>query len=146
MEIEQPNKIYCLSNELHAVDASTNLGKNHYSMSVFDNWIMKTLAHVEQSRKYATEDNLYWIFNLGIEKYSNLNIFQNVADSDLTYFRLKFGFDRMYLIDEPAKSILIAEVAKSMYLEIQNNRRLEEDDVRILQEKSLTRIAHCEVT
>jgi len=146
MEIQQPNWLYCLCNELHDVDATTMLGKKHRSLSVFDNWAMKTLMHADRSQKYATEDCLYCIFNMGIEKYSNLHIFRNVTDSELTYMRLRYGFNRMYLVDEPAKSIFIAEVAKSMYLEVQNNRHLEEDDVRELQEKSLAKLKHCEVT
>lgn len=146
MEIQQPNLLYCLCNELHDVDATTMLGKKHRSLSVFDSWAMKTLMHADRSQKYATEDCLYCIFNMGIEKYSNLHIFRNVTDSELTYMRMRYGFNRMYLVDEPAKSILISEVAESMYFEVHNNRQLEEDDVRELQEKSLTKLKHCEVT
>ena len=107
---------------------------------------MKTLARVDVSQRYATEDWLYCIFNFGRESYCYMHIFRNVTDSDLTYMRLRYGFNRMYLVDEPAKSLLIANVADSVYLEVHGNKNLEEEDVWELQEKSLAKLSHCEVT
>ena len=146
MEIQQPNWLYCLSNELHHVDATTTLGKMHRSLSIFDESVMKKQARNDGLTRYATEDYLYCIFRLFREKYCYMHIFRNVTGSDLTYMRLRYGFNRMYLVDEPAKSMLIAKVADSVYLEINGNRHLEEEDVRELQEKSLFEIMHCEVT
>jgi hypothetical protein len=145
MEIQQPNWLYCLSNELHEVDAETTLGKTHLSLSIFDGWRMKVLPQNDASQKYATEDCLYCIFNFGPESYCYMHIFRNVTDSDLTYMRLRYGFNRMYLVDDPVKSMLIANVADTIYLEVRCNRHLEEDDVWELQEKSLLKLAHCEV-
>lgn len=146
MEIQQPNWLYCLSNDLHEVDATTALGKTHRALSIFDTWMMKTLARVDGSQQHATEDWLYCIFNFGRESYCYMHIFRNVTDIDLTYMRVRYGFSRMYLVDEPAKSMLIANVADSVHLEVRCNRHLEEDDVWELQESALAKLAHCEVT
>ena len=146
MEIQQPNWLYCLSNELHHVDATTTLGKMHRSLSIFDESVMKKQARVDGLPHYATEDHLYCIFSLAREKYCYMHIFRNITDSDLTYMRLRYGFNRMYLVDEPAKSTLIAKVADKIYLEVNCNRHLEEEDVQELQEQSLVSLAHCEVT
>ena len=146
MEIEQPNWLYCLCNELHEVDATTMLGKKHRSLSIFDEMTMKTLSLVGGSQRYATEHHLFTTFNVSREKYRNMHIFRNVTDLDLTYLRLRYGFDRMYLVDEPAKSTLIANVGDSICKEMQGNRNLEEEDVLELQDKSLAKLNHCEVT
>ena len=146
MEIEQPNWLYCLCNELHEVDATTMLGKKHRSLSIFDEMTMKTLSLVGGSQRYATEHHLFTTFNVSREKYRNMHIFRNVTDLDLTYLRLRYGFDRMYLVDEPAKSTLIANVGDSICKEMQGNRNLEEEDVLELQDKSLAKLKHCEVT
>ena len=146
MEIEQPNWLYCLCNELHEVDATTMLGKKHRSLSIFDEMTMKTLSLVGGSQRYATEHHLFTTFNVSREKYRNMHIFRNVTDLDLTYLRLRYGFDRMYLVDEPAKSTLIANVGHSISIEMQGNRNLEEEDVLELHDKSLAKLKHCEVT
>ena len=104
------------------------------------------MARVDGSQQHATEDWLYCIFNFGRESYCYMHIFRNVTDIDLTYMRVRYGFSRMYLVDEPAKSILIANVADSVYLEVRCNRHLEEDGVWELQENALVKLAHCEVT
>ena len=135
MEIEQPNWLYCLCNELHEVDATTMLGKKHRTLSTVDKVIMK-----------ATEHHLFSTFRFGRERYYYMHIFRNVTDVDLTYMRLKYGFNRMYLVDEPAKSTLIANVGDSIYIEMQGNRHLEEEDVLELHDKSLAKLKHCEVT
>lgn len=146
MEIQQPNWLYCLSNELHEVDVATMLGKKHRSLSVFDGWAMNAMARIDGSQRYAAEDSLFCIFSIGPEKYSYINIFRNVAESDLTYLRLRYGFNRMYLVDEPAKSILIGNVADSVFIEVHSSRHLEEDDVFQVQYQSIVKIKHCDVT
>jgi len=135
MVMQQPNWLYCLCNELHEVDATTMLGKKHRTLSIVDKVMMK-----------ATEHHLFETFRFGREKYCNMHIFRNVTDLDLTYMRLRYGFDRMYLVDEPAKSTLIANVGDSICIEMQGNRNLEEEDVLELHDKSLAKLKHCEVT
>jgi hypothetical protein len=135
MVMQQPNWLYCLCNELHEVDATTILGKKHRTLSILDREMMK-----------ATERHLFSTFRFGRERYRYIHIFKNVTDHDLTYMRLKYGFNRMYLVDEPAKSTLIANVGDSIYIEMQGNRHLEEEDVLELHDKSLAKLSHCEVT
>lgn len=144
MEFQQPNFLYCLCNELHEVDAATSLGKTH---RMIDNHAVRTVTTSVQDPKWKTsEKRLFCIFNYGRETYRYMHIFRNVTERDLTYMRLAYGFQRMYLIDEPAKAMLIANVAESVNLEVQCNRHLEEEDVHELQIASLTKIAFCEVT
>ncbi len=95
--------------------------------------------------RYAKEDCLYYIFNIGREKYCYTHIFRDVTDSDLTDMRVKYDFRRMYLVDTPEKTMLTATIAHSLYLETQSNRQLEDNDVNELQEKSVVKLAHCEV-
>ena len=86
------------------------------------------------------------IFDQVNEKYSSIDVFRNVTESDLTFMRLNFGFNRMYLVDEPSKSILIKDVAKSVYNEIYGNLYLTVSDVKELHLKFLRRLILCEVT
>ena len=146
MKVQQPNWLYCLGNELHEVDSMTTLGKTHRSLSVFDRSATNTLMSVDGSQRYATEDFLFCIFNLSPERYCYMHIFRNVTDSDLTYMRLRYGFNRMYLVDESSKSILIGNAGNSIYLEVHNNRHLDEDDVTELQRKTIVQLKNCEVT
>ena len=146
MEIEQPNWLYCLCNELHDVDATTMLGKKHRTLSFFDSEARKNPQIVDASMRYATEEYLFIIFSSIGEFYSRIDSFRNVTDSDLTYMRLKYGLNRMYLIDEPNKSILVKEVARSAYNEMIENPPTDEDEVMELHGKNLQRLAMCEVT
>ncbi len=144
-EIKQPNWLFCLSNELHDAKAATMLMKTQRLRCVFDASATKTLMRLNGWLRYGTEDCLYFIFNIGREKYCYTHIFRDVTDSDLTDMRVRYDFRRMYLVDTPEKTTLIATIAHSLYLETQSNRQLEDKDVNELQEKSVVKLAHCEV-
>ena len=48
--------------------------------------------------------------------------------------------------DEKKSFLWIANVGDSIYIEMQGNRHLEEEDVLELHDKSLAKLSHCEVT
>ena len=146
MYIQQPNWLYCLSNEIHSVYATSVLGKKHRALSFVDSEAMIKPQFVDESVRYASEQYLLSIFDQVNEKYSSIDVFRNVTESDLTFMRLNFGFNRMYLVDEPSKSILIKDVAKSVYNEIYGNLYLTVSDVKELHLKFLRRLILCEVT
>ncbi len=144
-EIQQPNWLFCLSNELHDAKAATMHMKTQRLRCVFDASATKTLMRLNGWIRYGTEDCLYFIFNISCEKYCYTHIFRDVTDNDLADMRVRYDFRRMYLVDTPEKTMLIAKVAHSLYLETQSNRQLEDNDVNELQEKSVVKLAHCEV-
>ena len=128
MNVTVPNLLYCMSNEQHDITLATPgidaMMHDYFNQHSFtrrpDNQTLATLSTVE---------HLFFIFGETNEKYRYIYTFANVVEQDFSFARLKYGFKRMYLIDNAFQEQSLRDIAKSLVSKHVPRHKLEQQHV-----------------
>ena len=134
MNVTVPNLLYCLSNEQHDITLATP-GTDATMHDYFNQHSFARTPNMQTLATLSTVEHLFFIFSDTNEKYRYIYTFANVAEQDFSFARLKYGFKRMYLLDNALQEQSLRDIATALVSENVPRHKLEQQDVDDLSAK-----------